>query len=107
VKFLVLLLFSSTVYAADPRYCGPPTREPDGDIKRSLSVRASFVKLYPCPATSQVTGSCPGWQVDHVIPLKVGGCDAVVNMQWLPIEIKTCKLKTCKDRWELEVYKKR
>ena len=47
------------------------------------------------------------WQVDHVIPLVCGGCDAVVNMQWLPAAIKTCAASTgvpCKDRWEQKVY---
>lgn len=46
------------------------------------------------------------WQVDHTIPLSEGGCDTVVNMQWLPKVIKTCADANCKDRWERKVYQK-
>ena len=28
------------------------------------------------------TGACPGYVVDHVVPLKRGGADAPENMQW-------------------------
>lgn len=56
------------------------------------------------PATGQHTGPCKGWAIDHVIPLAVGGCDAVSNLQWLPVEIKSCAGTVCKDRWERKVY---
>lgn len=44
----------------------------------------------------------PGWQIDHVTPLKCGGADDATNMQWLTIadhkaktkaEVKDCRHK--------------
>ena len=29
-----------------------------------------------------MTGLCPGYVVDHIVPLKRGGSDAPENMQW-------------------------
>lgn len=101
---LLALLVASPAFAADPRYCGPPARDADGTIHRSTAARAEFVRRYPCPANGQVTGACPGWAVDHVIPLAVGGCDSIGNMQWLPLSLKACAGQ-CKDRWERQVYK--
>ncbi len=51
--------------------------------RRSGSARSAFRREYACPATGQTTGSCPRWEVDHVIPLACGGRDAPSNMQWL------------------------
>jgi 5-methylcytosine-specific restriction endonuclease McrA len=45
-----------------------------------------FRKQHPCPATQKHRGACPGWQVDHVIPLKCGGLDSPANMQWLAVD---------------------
>lgn len=39
----------------------------------------------PCPATGLPTGACPGYQVDHVIPLACHGPDEMGNMQWQAI----------------------
>jgi 5-methylcytosine-specific restriction endonuclease McrA len=111
-KFTLLALaFACSAHAAlpapgesgavdDPRYCGEPKRDALGHIARSTTQRARFVRVFPCPATLQVTGACKGWQVDHIIPLDSGGCDAPHNMQWLPDAIKTCASSACKDRWE-------
>ena len=97
----VMLLGCDTPAHADnhlteTRYCGEPKRTAKGKIKRDPEVVRQFEKLYPLP---------PGydrskWQIDHVIPLARGGCDAVRNMQWLPESIKTCAADDCKDRWE-------
>ena len=86
------------------RYCGVPKRDAGGDIYRSYRVYAAFRKIYPCPSTGLTAGRCDGWQVDHVRPLASCGGDAVSNMQWLPVEIKTCAGALCKDRWERTVY---
>lgn len=86
--------------ADDPRYCGAIHREHDGRIERSRTVLRRFARIHPCPATLQPATSCPGWAIDHVIPLRAGGCDAVVNLQWLPDSIKSCSRPDCKDRWE-------
>ena len=78
-------------------------RTPAGVIKRSTAVIAAFQKLHPCPSTGAHIGACPGWAVDHVIPLACGGVDAVYNMQWLPDQVKSCAV-WCKDRWERKIY---
>ena len=106
--WLTLLLASAAAMAQDPRFIGEPPRYADGTIKRSTYQRALFVRMYPCPSNAEVTGACAGWQVDHVVPLACGGVDAPMNMQWLPLAIKTCAASTglpCKDRWERIVYR--
>ena len=86
------------------RYCGVPARNLDGSIKRSSSVIRAYQRLHPCPANGQKTGVCPGWAIDHVVPLAKGGCDSVVNMSWMPNKIKSCADPWCKDRWERVYY---
>jgi len=104
---ILLLLVVNAAIADDARYCSiEPVRNDDGTIKRSAAVVREFRQYHPCPSTGKVDGPCEGWQVDHVIPLAVGGCDSVVNLQWLPIEIKTCPGDKCKDRWERKVYRR-
>jgi hypothetical protein len=89
----------------ETRYCGEPERyAAGGGIKRSSAVLKAFRKIHPCPATGLTTGACPGWAIDHVIPLAVGGCDAVSNLQWLPHQIKSSGDDAAKDRWERKVY---
>jgi hypothetical protein len=103
VLLIVVALAASA--PADPRYCSTaPVRATDGRIARSPAVVHEFKRLHPCPATGAATGSCPGWQVDHVIPLACGGCDAIGNMQWLPVQIKSASGVYAKDRWERRVY---
>jgi hypothetical protein len=107
MRFLIASLAFATFAASaqvDPRFCGAPARNADGSIKRSTAAKAAFVRMHPCPANGQVTGACPGWSVDHVIPLACGGCDAPQNMQWLDNRIKSCAGDACKDRWERRVY---
>lgn len=106
------MLVASLVLAAallDPRCANfapeAITRDARGDIARSTAQRAAFIRMHPCPATGEVTGACPGWAVDHVVPLVRGGADSVGNLQWLPDAIKSCKAPTCKDRFEQRVYR--
>lgn len=101
-KILILLLFVSLSAFAeeDIRYCGAIKYASDGTIYRSTSKVNSFKKLHPCLSTGLNYGSCPGWNIDHVIPLACGGCDEVFNMQWLPTTYKI----TGKDRWERKIY---
>jgi hypothetical protein len=63
-------------------YCAACERDSRGRIVRSEPARSTFQRLNPCPATGQTTGRCPGYVIDHVIPLKRGGTDAPWNMQW-------------------------
>lgn len=60
---------------------------------RSAAARAEFQRANPCPATGKARGACPGWQVDHVTPLKCSGADAPANMQWLTVEDHKRKTK--------------
>lgn len=49
---------------------------------RDRSVIREFRSQNACPSTQQFTGPCPGYVVDHIMPLCAGGPDAVRNMQW-------------------------
>lgn len=64
-------------------------------VHRSGSERRRFQNWRPCPATGKPAGACPGYTVDHVIPLKRGGADTAENMQWQTV----AQAKT-KDRLE-------
>lgn len=104
---LCLVLVALPVYGdalSETRYCGIPGRDAHGALKRRADVIAAFRKAHPCPATGQTKGACPGWAIDHVIPLICGGCDAVTNMQWMPNAIKSAAGALPKDRWEQRVY---
>lgn len=87
----------------ESRYCGQPKRNLAGEIIRSSAVRDAFMRAHPCPSTGERSGRCQGWQIDHVIPLACGGCDAVNNMQWLPYSLKTAPV-VGKDRFERRIY---
>lgn len=80
-------------------------RDSEGNILRSWKAKYEFRKRWPCPTGASLYDLCDGWQIDHVIPLSVGGYDSVSNMQWLPVEIKTCAGDFCKDRWERKIYR--
>ena len=103
-----VILATAPISIAGPldetRYCGPPKRNAAGDIIRRADVRNAFRKLHACPSTGEFIGACPGWSIDHVVPLVSCGCDAVSNMQWLPNEIKSAAGTIAKDRWERRVY---
>jgi len=100
-----ILIAAAASAPVDPRYCAAePARTASGSIMRSRTVLREFKAIHPCPATGKSTGACPGWAIDHVIPLACGGCDAVVNLQWLPDEIKSASSPTAKDRFERRIY---
>jgi len=62
--------------------CAGCARASNGRIARSPQAKRAFRKLHPCPATGRTSGACPGYVIDHVVPLKRGGADAPDNMQW-------------------------
>lgn len=70
-------------------------RDELGRIRRSQAVRHQFAKEQPCPSTGEPRLPCPGWRIDHIIPLKRCGPDTLPNLQWLTID----DWKT-KSRWE-------
>ena len=75
-----ILLVSTAAFAGD--YCSICQRDSRGRIARSASARREFKREHPCPSTGFSTGRCPGYVIDHVIPLKRGGPDRPENMQW-------------------------
>jgi 5-methylcytosine-specific restriction endonuclease McrA len=70
-------------------------RDKHGRIKRSAASVNHFKKSHPCPSTGRSSGSCPGYIVDHIKPLKRGGADSSSNMQW-----QTKEEAKAKDKWE-------
>ena len=66
----------------------------DAHEVRSRVQRHKFRKENPCPSTGSTRGYCPGWHVDHIVPLACEGkvfvtrhgfvFDSPENMQWLP-----------------------
>ena len=70
----------------------------DAKIPRSREAIAEFKQLQPCPANGNRRGPCPGWQIDHITPLKCKGDDAPANMQWLTVEDHKAKTKR-EARW--------
>lgn len=55
-------------------------------IPRDRSEVRAFRALNPCPATGQIKGVCPGFHVDHIMPLCAGGPDHRSNMQWITVQ---------------------
>jgi hypothetical protein len=62
---------------------------------RSRALRAEFARENPCPATGRTSGPCPGYQVDHAVPLCLGGpaVDSIKNLRWLSVEDHKAKTR--------------
>jgi len=110
MRILLLILFAAATVQAQPldkfkdyRQCGVVDRDAAGNIKRSSAVLTAFKKIHPCPSTGLTTGACPGWSMNHSIPLACGGCDAVYNLTWLPDQVKSCSSPWCVDRFERKI----
>lgn len=105
-KYILILaaLISFNVFAetVDSRYCGEPERYSNGKIKRNANLVKQFKEMYPIPEELKHMN----FEVDHVIPLANGGCDSLINLQYLPQEIKSTSNPLAKDRWERKLYKK-
>ena len=69
-------------------------RDDHGRIKRSAAAKDQFRRQQPCPSTGKSKGACPGYVIDHVVPLKRGGKDASENMQWQTKEAAKLKDRT-------------
>jgi hypothetical protein len=112
MKYLLMLavLLASTQVLGHPpdplteyRYYGSPKRNPTtGVILRRNDILVAFRKVHVCPSTLSYVGTCPGWSMDHIIPLACGGYDAVWNLQWLPNGLKVLA-PLGKDRWERNI----
>lgn len=49
---------------------------------RSQRARLEFAKKMTCPSTGKKALPCPGYVIDHRVPLCAGGLDDPLNMQW-------------------------
>ena len=74
---------------------GVGPRDSHGRLRRSAAAKAAFERDNPCPSTGGSRGPCPGYVVDHIVPLKRGGADDPTNMQW-----QTTEDAKAKDRFE-------
>ena len=63
------------------------------EAQRSKKAIAEFKRENPCPANGNKRGNCPGYEVDHLRPLKCGGSDVPSNMQWLTVSAHKEKTK--------------
>lgn len=88
---MLLICISINSYA---EVCSPK-RASNGRIARSATQVKYFKQANPCPSTGKTSGSCPGYIVDHVIPLCNCGLDNPSNMQW-----QTTKDSKIKDKQE-------
>jgi hypothetical protein len=70
-------------------------RDAHGKIKRSEKAKKDFKAAHPCPANQKRSGACPGYVIDHILPLACGGADSPENMQW-----QTVVAGKEKDSWE-------
>jgi 5-methylcytosine-specific restriction endonuclease McrA len=76
---------SDDVYHEPRTPCGWRLRDDHGRFVRCAAAKAAFVAEHPCPSTGMPWTPCPGYVVDHIVPLKRGGADAPSNMQWQTI----------------------
>lgn len=65
---------------------------------RSEAAKNAFKKQNPCPSNGNNHGRCPGYIIDHIVPLACGGADDPSNMQW-----QTVQYAKIKDSFELSM----
>ena len=80
---------SAPKYNSDATYNYTIKRDSKGRIKRSQAAKNDFKKQSGYP------NGRSGYVIDHIKPLKEGGCDCPENMQW-----QTIAEGKAKDKWE-------
>jgi len=80
-------------YSSSSRATTATARSSSG-THRNPNVRAAFRRTHPCPSTGRSAGGCPGYEVDHIVPLYKGGSDATGNMHWLSTSEHKAKHQT-------------
>ena len=78
-----MVVFLAVLLAVTPCV---PGRGGVGHQLRSRTEKAAFQRSHPCPSTRRRTGACPGWVVDHRVPLVCCGKDDPSNMQWQTVK---------------------
>lgn len=73
--------------------------EPATTVERSSEAVRVFRQHHICPATQAMTPKCPGYVVDHIVPLACHGLDHESNMQY-----QTIVDGKAKDRWEILAF---
>lgn len=76
-------------FSKGPRYSFVAKRDANGKIERNRSATYQF------KVQTGYRHGRPGYVIDHIIPLKRGGCDCPSNMQW-----QTKADAKAKDKWE-------
>lgn len=98
LKNFALFLFLTLAYS-NPAFayarCDTCSRDKHGRILRHISAKSAFKMDNPCPLNGKTKGACNGYVIDHIIPLKRGGADTPINMQW-----QTKEGARLKDKWE-------
>lgn len=92
---LLALLLTLPAFAQDCPRSAIIQRDAQGKIIRDPAAKRAFRQTHPCPATGETKGACPGYVIDHIVPLKRGGADMPCNMAWQTVEEAKAK-----DRWE-------
>ena len=82
LAFGLTLLTVQPTAAKEPRGASSKMQANSPHVARSSEAKRAFEKAHPCPSTGKSSGACPGYVVDHVVPLKRGGTDSPSNMQW-------------------------
>ena len=97
MRFRRLGLWAIILLACLPAWgrCVNCERDAQGRIKRSAAAVRQFKRSSECPTGDHFMGRCPGYVVDHIIPLQCGGLDAPENMAWMSVEDGKVK-----DAWE-------
>ena len=68
-------------------FCGDAVATACPPVARSAAIVRQFRATHPCPGTGQVQPRCPGYVVDHIVPLCAMGTagDVMANLQWQPV----------------------
>lgn len=89
LALLPALALAQSSALLETRYCGAPKRDANGSILRRADVIAAYKKTHPCPVTGLLgPGACPGWALNHNLPLSCGGCDSVSNLSYMRADAK-------------------
>ena len=94
MRMPALLLFTAVVLCSGQQHRSLPRDEAQAQRRtarpistpRTTAARRAFQREHPCPANQKTAGACPGYIVDHIVPLACGGKDAPENMQWQTVD---------------------